>query len=100
MVNVGLLDHQQAETDPARTFISSELAKEMTRRLMAERLSKRLYRLFGPESPFPQIKRNQSAERFIPEKLPPREAPGCFFQLPQSDRWKRDHRTVTFMARA
>lgn len=31
-------------------------------------------------------------------KLPPREVPGVYFQLPQSEQWRKDHRTVTFMA--
>lgn len=35
--------------------------------------------------------------RYIPEKLPPREVPGCYFQPPQSDTWRIDHRTVTFL---
>jgi hypothetical protein len=29
--------------------------------------------------------------------LPPREVPGCWFEMPQSDQWKLDHRKVTFM---
>jgi hypothetical protein len=29
-------------------------------------------------------------------KLPPREIPGCWFQLPQSDTWKLQHRMVSF----
>jgi len=32
-------------------------------------------------------------------KLPPREIPGVFFRPPQSDRWRMEHRTVTFMPR-
>lgn len=65
--------------------------------MVAEQISKRLFRLFGPDSPFPQLKCSRSDQRYIPEKLPPREAPGCFFQLPQSDQWKLDHRSFTFM---
>jgi len=34
---------------------------------------------------------------YVPDRMPPREVPGVFFQIPQSDQWKRDHRTVTFM---
>jgi len=32
---------------------------------------------------------------YIPDKMPPREVPGVFFQPPQSDTWKIQHRTVT-----
>jgi hypothetical protein len=94
--NVGLLDYHQPITGKP-ILIPADVAEEMKRRLVAEKISKRLYRLFSPDSPFPQLKPSIFAQRFIPSKLPPREAPGCFFQLPQSDKWKRDHRTVNFM---
>ena len=35
--------------------------------------------------------------RYIPAKMPPREIPNCYFQLPQSDTWRIDHRSVSFL---
>lgn len=37
---------------------------------------------------------------YIPEKLPPREVPNCYFQLPKSDTWRLAHRTVVIPARS
>lgn len=40
------------------------------------------------------------AKLYIPEKLPPREVPGVFFQEPQSDTWRIQHRNVSFLAQS
>lgn len=40
-----------------------------------------------------------STAPYIPEKMPPREVNGTWFQHPQSETWRREHRTVTFMPR-
>ena len=42
----------------------------------------------------PRLERDMSAPIYIPEKMPPREVPGCYFQPPQSIQWKLAHRTV------
>lgn len=31
---------------------------------------------------------------YIPEKMPPREVPGVFFEEPKSATWRREHRTA------
>lgn len=54
--NVGLLDHQQPSTARPRTFIPKDIARQMEQHLVAERLSARLYRLFAPDSVFPQLR--------------------------------------------
>jgi len=38
------------------------------------------------------------AKLYIPEKLPPREVPGCYFEEPKSDTWRLQHRNVAFLA--
>jgi len=32
---------------------------------------------------------------YIPDKMPPREVPGTYFEEPQSATWRLAHRTVT-----
>jgi len=34
---------------------------------------------------------------YIPDKMPPREVPGCWYQLPQSPTWREQHRRVSFL---
>ena len=41
-----------------------------------------------------RLERPVAAKPYIPEKMPPREVPGCYFQPPQSIQWKLAHRTV------
>lgn len=45
------------------------------------------------------VRRRGGSRHYVPVKMPPREVPGCYFQPPQSDAWRRDHRTVTFLPR-
>lgn len=59
--------------------------------------------MFPPGSAFPTLKASQAGsnerQTYIPEKMPPRDVRGVFFQEPQTEQWLRDHRTVTFMPR-
>lgn len=96
--NIGVLDYHQASTEIPKTFIPSDVAAELVRRLIAEQLSRRVIRVFGPESPFPVLKAQAPPREFHSAgTLPPGEVPGCYFQLPQSHTWKEQHRTVSFM---
>ena len=95
--NVGVLAHNQPLTGKANTHVDRDVAYELLRRMVAEPITHKLIRMFPPESVFPAIRMFSGRKIYVPEKLPPREVPGCWFQLPQSDTWKREHRTVTFL---
>jgi hypothetical protein len=95
----GLLAHYQPLDVRPRTHILVEVAEIMVGRLVAERITRKLYRLLPPDSPFPVAKFCPESRRYVPEKLPPREVNGTYFQAPQSETWRRQHRMVTFMPR-
>ena len=44
-----------------------------------------------PPQPPPEI---EIRFTYIPDRMPPREVPGVYFQEPRSDQWRKDHRTV------
>ena len=100
---VAVLAHNQPLSARASTHVKREVALLLVGRLCAEQITQSLIRMFPPDSAFPSLKASQfgSDERqiYIPEKMPPRDVPGVFFQEPQSAQWQRDHRTVTFMPR-
>lgn len=55
------------------------------------------YRWNGPQAiqalP-PRIKSDVELRfTYIPDKLPPMEVPGVYFQEPQSDQWRKEHRS-------
>ena len=91
---IGLLDVHQAATDQPRTFLKKSVAMLMIRRQVAELVAHHTIRIL-PRTAY--LKPDRPTHSFIPSKLPPREIPGCFFQLPQSDTWKLQHRQVRFM---
>lgn len=93
---VGILDFHQAAGELPRTFVKRDIACLMVDRMAAEHISQRVIRMFPRDSIFPAFRLQPRDARYIPEKLPPREIPGCYFQPPQSDTWRIQHRTVTF----
>lgn len=96
---VGVLAHYQPLDVKPSCHIPRAIAKEILRRLMAEPVTAKVIRMFPPDSTFPVLKPLQpSVSPFhAAEPLPPREVPNCYFQLPQSDTWRIQHRTVSFM---
>ena len=92
------LEAHQAPTDQPNFRYPKSIALLMLRRGQADRIGPRL------------IKRRAHCDYVKPPnpdttpqaagKLPPREVPGCFWQPPQSDTWRLEHRTVTFMVPA
>lgn len=85
-------------------FSTSEL--DGTQRRVSKQLAKRLiasgcYRWLGklvsaiPLIERPRAVRTFSGMRYVPPgKMPPAEVENCFFQSPESDQWKLDHRNV------
>jgi hypothetical protein len=95
MARFGVLDHNQKDTDSPREWYDEAQALLMVTRQQATRLNRRLIRRCAPGSPY--LKAPLDMTPRPAGKLPPREVPNCFFQPPQSWRWREDHRTVTFM---
>ena|ERR1035441_6458078 len=94
-MKIGVLTEFQPESAIPKVFVSKNSAALMCRRLTHERLSRGLIRAL-------KLRAAHACDvvprAYIPVKMPPREVPGCWFQLPQSDQWKIDHRTVSFLA--
>ena len=82
-MRVGVLAHNQPLSARAGTHIASGVAEDLVRRLAAERVSRKVIRMFAPESVF-LVKRETPIANYIPEKLPPREVSGCRFRGPVS----------------
>lgn len=95
MPRYGVLDHNQRDTEQPREYYGESQVLVMLSRNQAVLLNRRLIRRASPGSP--TLKAPMDLTPRPAGKLPPREVAGCFFQLPQSDHWRLDHRTVTFM---
>ena len=52
--------------------------------MIAERISQSLIRMFPPNSIFPVAKFCGERQSYIPEKLPPAEVEGTYFEEPKS----------------
>lgn len=98
MAKIGVLDIHQLPTAKPQRYISKTIAELLTRRLLARRIAKHMIQMlpihtFTDHPIFPPI----LAKPFIPDKMPPREIPNTFFQLPNSYTWKLHHRSVSFL---
>jgi hypothetical protein len=94
---VRILEIGQSVSDPGRKHVKKSIAALLVRRLLAEIVTPGVIRLLPVTTCHdPRTKFIRIAKPYIPEKMPPREVPGVFFQPPQSDQWKIEHRTVTF----
>ncbi len=82
IVRVGVLAHNQPLSARASTHIASRVAEDLVKRLVAERISRKLIRMFAPGSVFVTTQREAPIANYIPEKLPPREVSGCRFRGP------------------
>ncbi len=95
MPQIAVLAHHQEAKSHRDTFVPRDIADLLVERMVAERLSQGLIRMFPPDSIFP-------VQKFVTlplpwdGKLPPRDVPGVYFQEPQSVRWQIEHRTVVF----
>lgn len=56
----------------------------MVRRMVAERISRKLIRMLPPDSLFRAAKLAPEIGNYIPERLPPREVENCKFKPPTS----------------
>lgn len=95
---VGRLKAGQLPTAEPYKRVKTSVADLLVRRLWCERLHKGLIRDLEIK-PARKASDFVIAKQYIPEKMPPRDVPGCFFEEPQSDTWQLEHKTVTFMAR-
>jgi len=68
--------------------VPSEVAEDLVQRMVAERISRKLIRLFGPESIFPVLKHVSSSSNIaapIPAgPLAPIELPGLHLEFPKN----------------
>jgi hypothetical protein len=83
-LNAGILAHYESRTSRPTQFIPVDVAELLVQRMVAERLSRRVIRLFSPESVF-------QAAKFFPQPSSPSleainldspELPGLRFVLP------------------
>lgn len=95
MPRYGVLDHNQRDTEQPRAYYDESQVLVMLSRNQAVLLNRRLIRRSSPGSP--ALKAPVDTTPRAAGTCPPREVPNCYFQLPQSDAWRRAHRTVTFM---
>lgn len=93
-VKIGVLTETQIPSvDKASCFVSKNAAFRMIRQGTHERAGRGFIRkLLSRKLNQPEGYRFA----YIPEKMPPREVPNTYFQPPQSDTWRIQHRTVTF----
>lgn len=98
--HIGVLAHYQPLDSRPGTHLRADDADLLVQRMIAERISRKLIRLFAPDSVFLVGKFCPQTRRFIPTKLPPREVNGTYFQAPRSSAWRLAHRTVTFLPKA
>ena len=97
---IGILEHYQESSAAPATYVKRSVAALLLRRLLAVRISDHvIQRVKVKQADAMTVRMPIEIRRYVPAKMPPREIPGVFFQEPQSDTWKREHRTVTFMPR-
>jgi hypothetical protein len=82
-MSVSVLAHNQGLGSPASTRVAAAIADELVRRLVCERISRKLIRMFAPGSVFLALRADRPIANCVPEKLPPREVSGCVFRGPK-----------------
>lgn len=94
MSSAGVLAHYESANARPTTFIPLEVAEQLARRMAAERISRRLFRMLPPNSvflpakDFPQTRSHQTPEQ--PLDLDRAELPGvrCLFSPEIFARWR------------
>jgi hypothetical protein len=81
--DTGVLAHNQDGNVRASTFVPKDVADELVRRLICERISHKKIRMFPPKSVFLAERPNRPASYDLPEKLPPAEVENCKFIPPK-----------------
>src|SRR5450755_1620316 len=81
----GVLDvHQTVSESPALPYLKRAVALRKVRRGLAEQIGERLIRILAVRR-IPEPEPAFVVSSYIPESMPPRELPNCFFQRPPSD---------------
>ena len=94
---VRVLAHYQALDCRTAAQVREEIADLLVARLVAVRISRKLIKMLPPDSVcLAASKFLPPTVRNIPDKMPPREVAGTYFQPPRSISWQLAHRTVTF----
>jgi hypothetical protein len=71
--------------------VSKTVAQLFVRRLLAEWVSRSVIQMLAVKPPH---KAGDPSPRYVPEKMPPLNVPGVWFEEPQSLTWKLQHRTA------
>jgi hypothetical protein len=82
-MRVGVLAPEQSHCERARSFMAKDDAQFLVSEMIAEKISNKLIRLFGADSPFRRLRPTRTTN-FV--KLPPAEIENCFFVAPASDK--------------
>lgn len=82
--NTGVLAHYQSVEVRATTHVPREVADELVRRMICERVSNKLIRMFPPQSLYLAARSNRPPTYSTPERMPPREVGGCVFRGPKN----------------
>ena len=91
-----LAHYQPLDCRPAAQ-VREEIADLLVARLVAVRISRKLIKMLPPDSVcLAASKFLPPSVRNVPDKMPPREVAGTYFQPPRSISWQLAHRTVTF----
>ncbi len=82
---VAVLACDQPAESRRRTIVPKDVADLLVQRMIAERITQRLYRMLPADSVFPVAKYIPIQEGFVSGKLPPAEIENCRFVLRQPD---------------
>lgn len=81
---VTVLAHHQPLGSTRGSSLPADVADLLVQRMVAERISQKVIRMFSPDSIFAATKFSSEARCYIPDKLPPAEVEGTYFQPPES----------------
>jgi hypothetical protein len=81
-MSVSVLAHNQALGTPASTRVTADVAQELVRRMVCERITRKLIRMFPPASVFLAKRAQAPIANYSLKHLPPREVGGCVFRGP------------------
>jgi|ERR1700691_6617525 hypothetical protein len=82
-MRVGVLAPEQSHFERAKSFMAKDDAQFLVSEMIAEKISNKLIRLFGADSPFRRLRPTKTTNLV---KLPPIEVQNCFFVPPLSDK--------------